>query len=65
MPWSICDFLDLSKNMFQTAIKFDDFNQKGEFILSETKEFIQGCLKISESERFGWEEINSHALFKE
>lgn len=58
VPWSAKGEFELVQNILKNPLKFP----KDPEVSENAKNFIQGCLKVSEGERFGWNEVYNHAL---
>ncbi|KRX01734.1 Protein kinase-like domain [Pseudocohnilembus persalinus] len=59
-PWSCRDLKSFVRNMKTQRLRFPYSKPIG----SETKNFLQGCLQVSESNRFSWEQVLNHPIAK-
>lgn len=60
-PWISKSDHDLLKKILSETIEFPE----GISISEKSKNFIVGCLKIEENERYSWSDIYSHELFND
>lgn len=59
VPWSGKSEFELAEVITKQPLKFP----KDPEISEHARNFIQGCLKLEEADRFGWFEVYNHPLF--